>query len=234
MALTLEKIVPWGRTFEEYVAMFDLTEADLKRPILGCGDGPAVFNAELTRRGGRVVSADPLYALNATQIRRRIKETYESVIAQMSENKAGYVWTTISSVEELGQRRRSAMDTFLASYEDGKRAGRYVQGELPALPFDDRSFDIALSSHFLFLYSGHLTLEFHLEALSEMLRIAHEARVFPLLSLDGTPSPFLPFVVKYLSSQGFAVETRRVPYEFQRGANEMLCVRPASESTSLQ
>lgn len=48
----LDKVVPWGRSFEEYVAMFNLTKEDLGRRILGCGDGPAGFNAELTKRGG--------------------------------------------------------------------------------------------------------------------------------------------------------------------------------------
>ena len=33
--------------------MFDLSAADLGRRILGCGDGPASFNAELTAQGGR-------------------------------------------------------------------------------------------------------------------------------------------------------------------------------------
>ena len=35
----------------------------------GCADGPASFNAELSGRGGRVVSCDPLYRFDAAQIR---------------------------------------------------------------------------------------------------------------------------------------------------------------------
>ncbi len=57
---TLDKVVPWGRSFDEYQQLFALTPADLERRILGCGDGPAAFNAEATRRGARVVSCDPL------------------------------------------------------------------------------------------------------------------------------------------------------------------------------
>ncbi|WP_216593342.1 hypothetical protein [Cyanobium gracile] len=48
---TLEQIVPWGRSFEEYVAMFSLADSDLAGRILGCGDGPAGFNAEASRQG---------------------------------------------------------------------------------------------------------------------------------------------------------------------------------------
>ena len=37
---TLDKVVPWGRSFDEYRRMFALTEIDLRRTIVGCGDGP--------------------------------------------------------------------------------------------------------------------------------------------------------------------------------------------------
>ena len=45
MTFTLDRIVPWGRTFDEYRAMFALSTTDLEGRILGCGDGPASFNA---------------------------------------------------------------------------------------------------------------------------------------------------------------------------------------------
>lgn len=66
--LTLDHFVPWGRSFWEYKAMFALTEADLAGRMLGCGDGPAGFNAEATRCGLTVVSCDPL--LPSTQSNR--------------------------------------------------------------------------------------------------------------------------------------------------------------------
>jgi hypothetical protein len=185
MGFTLDKVVPWGRSFDEYVAMFDLTSFDLKLRVIGCGDGPAGFNAELTRRSGTVVSVDPIYAFDTSQISGCIHETYETVIAQMNKNHGDYVWTAISSVEELGRVRMSAMNAFLSDYGLGKGEGRYIARELPALPAESGSFDIALSSHFLFLYSAHLSDEFHIQALKEMLRVAREARVFPVLALNG-------------------------------------------------
>ena len=119
----------------------------------------------------------------------------------------------------------SAMETFLADFDAGKKDGRYIAGELPSLPFESGKFDIALSSHFLFLYSTHLSAEFHLHALQEMLRVSREVRVFPLLTLDGASSPHLHFVSEHLASDGFGVEVKRVPYEFQRGGNEMLVIK---------
>ena len=63
MAFSLEKVVPWGRSFGEYVAMFALSDADLHLRVLGCADGPASFNAEMHMRGRRVVCNESVGAL---------------------------------------------------------------------------------------------------------------------------------------------------------------------------
>jgi len=125
------------------------------------------------------------------------------------------------------------METFLADFDAGKRQGRYVAAALPCLPFADGVFDLALSSHFLLLYSAHLSTAFHLQALQEMLRVSREVRVFPLLALDGTPSPHPPYIKKGLQQQGYEIETRRVPYEFQRGGNELLIVSRVDSGLTL-
>jgi hypothetical protein len=226
MGFTLDKVVPWGRSYDEYISMFNLTEAELGLRILGCGDGPAAFNSALSQRGGNIVSIDPVYAFNAEQIRSRISETYSTVMTQMRNNQSDYVWGAIPSVEQLGTIRIAAMETFLADFEVGKQAGRYISGELPVLPFANQQFDIALSSHFLFLYSAHLSAEFHLEAILEMLRVSREVRVFPLLTLNGAASLHLQFVEKQLAEQGFDAEIKQVSYEFQRGGNQMLVIKP--------
>jgi len=225
MGFTLDKVVPWGRSYDEYVSMFGLTEDDLTLRILGCGDGPAAFNSVLTQCGGSVVSVDPVYVFGSAQIRSRIADTYETVMTQMRKNQGDYVWEAIPSVEQLGCVRMSAMEQFLADFDAGKQEGRYIAGELPVLPFENGQFDIALSSHFLFLYSAQLSAEFHLQALQEMLRVAREVRVFPILALDGASSPHLHFVNEHLANQGLSVEVKRVPYEFQRGGNEMLVIK---------
>lgn len=46
-----------------------------------------------------------------------------------------------------------------------------------------RSFDLAVCSHLLFLYSEHLSEDFHVESIKELCRVAGEARIFPLLEL---------------------------------------------------
>lgn len=222
---TLDRVVPWGRSFDEYRCMFALTDADLSSRILGCGDGPASFNAEATRRGMTVVSCDPIYGCDVDQLRERIAATYEEVLAETRRNAAEFVWTVIRSVEELGQVRMAAMNDFLDDYPEGRSNGRYIDAELPKLPFDDSSFDLALSSHFLFLYTAQLGETFHRLAIREMCRVAREVRIFPLLALGAVPSPLVEPLVTELSSGSFRVSIEDVPYEFQRGGNKMMRIR---------
>ena len=221
---TLDQVVPWGRSFAEYRRMLALTDGDLQGRILGCADGPASFNTEATARGARVVSTDPLYRYDVSQIRQRIAATRDQVLEQTRQNAAEFVWDTMTSVEELGAVRMAAMDAFLDDYETGRQQGRYLDAELPTQPFPDRSFDLAVCSHYLFLYTGQLTEAFHLLSVDELCRVAHEVRIFPLLALGGRQSPYVELVI---SSRGrrYHAAIEAVPYEFQRGGNRMMRVR---------
>jgi len=218
----LAEVVPWGRSFNEYRQMFDLTAADLEKRILGCADGPASFNAEVTARGGQIVSVDPLYGFSPKQIQARIAETRELVLQQVRANQTDFIWQQISSVEHLVDLRDSAMEIFLQDFSAGLREGRYLEAQLPNLPFADNSFELALCSHFLFLYSEQLSRDFHCQALRELCRVAAEVRVFPLVKLDGRSSEHISPLVDELVAEGFSIEIRRVEYEFQKGGNKLM------------
>jgi hypothetical protein len=222
MAFQLADVVPWGRTFDEYTAMFALDSSDRSRSILGCSDGPASFNAEALRRNVKVVSADPLYEFSVPQIRKRIAETAPAVAGQLRANASDFLWQDFKSVDELVAARMRAMQIFLDDFVEGSDQGRYVPAQLPNLPFFDGTFDLALCSHFLFLYSEQRDAEFHIKALQELCRVAHEVRIFPLVELNGTPSRHLPEVTDALRTGGWTVTIEPVPYEFQRGANQMM------------
>lgn len=223
--MQLNEIVPWGRTFKEYELMFNLSESDLKAKILGCGDGPASFNAEMTSQNYTVTSIDPIYSFSLQQIRQRVQATYETIISQVRQNPDPYVWKNFRNVDELGAARLSAMEKFLADYETGKAEGRYLPQSLPHLGLADDRFDLCLCSHLLFLYSTQLSLEFHIEAIQELLRVAREVRIFPLLRLDGERSAYVEPVVQKLSQQGMRIEIKSVAYEFQKGGNQMLRIQ---------
>lgn len=230
MPFTLDKVIPWGRSLDEYRRMFSLSAADMAGTILGVGDGPASFNTEMTAQGHHVISVDPIYAFSCAQIRQRIDETYATVIEQLGPNLDSYVWDEFGDPNGLGRHRLATMERFLADYEQGIAQGRYVIGELPQLNFADGQFTLALCSHLLFLYTEQLSYGFHLAAIQEMARIADEVRIFPLLDLAVQRSRYLDPLCADLKQQGYAVEIVGVNYEFQRGGNQMLVVsKPRSK-----
>jgi len=223
--MKLTDIVPWGRTLLEYKEMFNLTENDLKSKIVGCGDGPASFNAELTSCGGSIISVDPTYRLTKEQFTRRIDEVAEVVMARVRQHVDAFVWKNIANPDELYKMRMSAMKQFLEDYDVGKKEGRYIEASLPHLPFKEQEFELALSSHFLFLYNEHLDEQFHKEAIAEMLRIAKEVRIFPLVTLTGEVSSYLEPIMDYFNSRGYECRVVKMGYEFQKGGDEMLEIR---------
>jgi hypothetical protein len=192
-------VLPYGRSFDEYVEMFSLTPRDKTRRILGVADGPASFNATASTRGWRVTSLDPIYQFPA----RTIRDRFYAVVDRMLE----IAWVSkpwlaqrYRSREALRAYREQVLEAFAADFE--ARPNRYVAGALPTLPFQNRAFDLALCSYLLFVYTSALDLSYHLRAISEMLRVAGEVRLFPV-----TPtSPHLEAVRRYFLDAGCSVE----------------------------
>jgi hypothetical protein len=150
------------------------------------------------------------------------------VVAETARNSDEFVWKHVRSIDELSALRRTAMDVFLSDYDTGRHEGRYVAGALPSLPFSDGAFGLALCSHFLFLYSAQFDEEFHVASIRELCRVAAEVRIFPLNELGARPSRHLDAVVETCRQARMKPEIVRVNYEFQRGANEFLRLRPPS------
>ena len=224
MAMKLENVVPFGRSLDEYRKMFALSQRELGLNILGVADGPASFNAELSALGGRVISIDPIYAFQAPQIKARFDNVLDKIIDQVEATPDDWVWSYHGSPGGLRANRIRVTDTFVEDFTMRRDSGCYIAGELPSLPFADRQFDLALCSHFLFLYSEHFSLEFHWASMLEMLRIANEVRIFPLLTLMLEKSPYLATLLERLAKAGYSLEIRRVEYQLQRCGNEMLVV----------
>lgn len=108
-------------------------------------------------------------------------------------------------MDDLARVRMAAMTVFLEDYDTGKANGRYVDAEMPTLPFGDHAF--------------------HLSAIKEMSRVAAEVRIFPLLTLSGEPSRFVDVARQHLLECGYEVTMEAVAYEFQRGGNRMMRIR---------
>lgn len=224
--MKLENVIPWGRNLEEYKNMFLLSDHDLQSKILGCGDGPSSFNFEVTKLKGNITSIDPIYQFEKEDIQQRIYDTSSLVSEQVKQNHSDFVWKTIKSVDELIDIRLTAMNNFIADYESGKNEKRYIFNELPELSFDTDSFDLVLSSHFLFLYSEHFDLQFHIDSILEMCRVSkNEVRIFPLFDLQNNRSEYLEPILEILQNKNFETKIVKTNYEFQKGANEMLAIK---------
>lgn len=224
--MKLENVVPWGRNLEEYQNMFQLSKEDLQSKILGCGDGPSSFNFEVTKLNGGITSIDPIYQFTKEEIQKRIDETSSVVSKQLKQNQNDYVWKSIKNVDELINIRLTAMSNFIKDYNNGKNKKRYIHQELPKLSFKNNSFDLVLCSHFLFLYSEHFDLQFHIDSILEMCRVSKkEVKIFPLLDLKNQKSQYLEPILEILKEKGFETKIIKTNYEFQKGANELLRIK---------
>lgn len=228
-AFDFKTAVPWGRSFTEYQAFFALDGLTPGTRVLDCGAGPSSFAVEAAERDLSVCAADPLYSVDAARIARRIEEVRPAMLASIRQAEARFVWDHYGTPERQEGVRLAAMKRFLDDFGGHRRKAQYLAAALPSLPFRDRAFDLALSSHFLLLYSTQFDLAFHLKAVRELLRVAKSVRVFPLLDLDGRTSVHLEPLREALADDGFDSEVIRVDYEFQRDGNEMLRVEPSSQ-----
>jgi SAM-dependent methyltransferase len=223
MALNLRHVIPFGRSKAEYELMFNLASADLSKTIVGVGDGTASFNAEMAAQGRVVTSVDPLYEFSATAITQQFEAVVDRIFTQIEQTSNDWVWTYHPSPKHLRQTRTQVLQTFSADYDLGKQQRRYITGSLPELPFPDRSFDLALSSYLLFVYTKQFSLDFHLASIREMCRIAPEVRIFPLVMADcHARSPYLDPIRHALATDGIDSAIFQTPYELQKGGNESI------------
>ena len=174
--------------------------------------------------GGNIISLDPIYQFSKQELVGRLEETRGIVMEQMRQNQDHYKWDRIKSLEELEQVRLSAIQMFLDDFEQGLLEQRYQYHELPErTEYEEDSFDLGLSSHFLLLYTA-LGLDFHIHSIEEMLRICKEIRIFPLVDLNAEKTQLTQEVIDYFQAQ-YEVQVKQVGYEFQKGADKMLVIR---------
>lgn len=224
-SIELEEIIPLGRSGEDYLQMFNLMNLHESRTLLDCAGGPSSFNAFMSASGKKVISLDPLYACSVEEIKEKCIKSLYGMIDQIERKKELFRWNRYTSIEAFSNARMNALQTFLSDFEQGKKENRYITGALPSLPFENNAFEIALCSHFLFLYSSLLTYEFHEQSILEMLRVAKEVRIYPLSDLNGKTSDHLRNLIKSLRQKSFHTQIINVPYEFQKGFSQCLIIR---------
>lgn len=221
----LGDIITTARPFDEYMAMFDLTEADLLAgPILDCPGGAGDFGEAVRAMGGTVISVDPVYATPLEEFLPVARRDTHTGNRYVIENPHLYVMGFFHDTDDHLARRLAGLERFAAGFSGP--GPFHVPAKLPDLPFPDGHVRLALSAHLMFTYPDHLDRDDHLACLRELLRVAsEEVRVFPLLDTTLQRVPYFDDLLGALAADGVRSEIRTVPYEWQRGADQMLVLR---------
>jgi hypothetical protein len=209
------------RSFDEYRAMFALTDQDLGRALLDCPGGAAGFTAAAAATAARVQACDPLYDSAPDELLARATADRGRAERYVREHPGEYEWTFFEGLADYRARRGSALAAFARDYRTHR--DRYVAASLPTLPFGDDAFDLVLSSHLLFAFADRLDLDFHRAAITEMTRVAaHGVRIFPVFAMGSGPRLDLEPLRTQLAADGIATQLVGVDYQFQRGEPVML------------
>lgn len=221
----LGDIIVTARPFDEYRAMFDLSDRDLLAgPVLDCPAGASGFAAGAAAMGADVTAADPEYAGDHRALVDRARRDTAYGNGYVRGNPGTYAWGFFRDEADHLARRMAAVDAF--AHDIAAHPGRYVAASLPRLPFADDAFGLVLSSHLLFVYPDHFDYADHLRFAGELLRVCDgEVRIFPLVDTTTAPWPHLDRLRADLEAEGARTEVRQVGYEFIRGGDEMLVLR---------
>ena len=220
----LNNMFYWGLSYQDIVDMFVLDEKDLAKNILDCMGAPSSFNAIAHQKKQRVISCSDIYGSNKNEIQIKMNDALRQTTMIIEENPDRFVATAINSPDNYKIKLKENLKIFTRDYDNAIKQKRYFHESLPILEFDNCEFGLALCRHFLFVHNKNFDIDFHIESIKEMCRIAGEVRIFPLLSAEGHLSEKLPLVMQNLQEQGYDVEIRKVSYEVQKGANAMLRV----------
>jgi len=153
--------------------MFSIDDIDhlKKYRILDCPSGASSFVAEAHNKHGiNIVGCDLLFDKDPKILQEQGDQDIEYVVERVSISPNLYKWDFYSSVEELRNFRKLALNQFISDYKLGTER-RYVKAELPKLPFEDRSFDLVLSGHFLFTYAHKFGFPFIFSSIKQLVRI---------------------------------------------------------------
>ena len=223
------KVVFFGRSLSEYINMFDLHLGEMTGlSVFDCASGPAAFAFEAAAHGISVTACDPMYAHTLPDLRVIVDAHAEAVRSRQVEMMDLFHPEVVS----VGERRK-AMEVFLNDFESGKKDGRYVAGTLPALPFPDQSFDMALQGNLLFLYSdvasggmlesSPFDYEFHKRSVFELMRLVkRDLRIYPLQAPRVSSHKYLEPLMTECRNAGFEAEVLPVAERDIIGSEFML------------
>ncbi len=221
----MKKFVLWGHHLKDYIEMFDLSGEDLSRNILEYGSGATSFNVEMLESGHHVTSCDRMFSKSKDELMRDVFDTFDSTINEMKVKSTQYQLKSEEEIDQLITSRREGIDRFFSDYEQGVSEKRYIaSNDRTSLPFNDYQFGLGLVSHHLFVNYDEQGVDEHVQLIEEMVRVAGEVRVFPLLDKNAKISSLLGPVMLELQKKQLGVEIRQVNSMLKRAGNAMLRV----------
>ena len=217
-----------ARGLFDYQDMFALGAAELAAAsILDCPAGASPFGAQVRARGGRVLSVDPAYHQPAEDVLAQVAANLERR-DWLAAHAEGIDWTYLGSPDAHIRASQVAADLFAVDYRSHPE--HYAAAALPDLPFADDCFDLALSGHLLFAYDQALSIDQHVAALLELVRVTRgEVRVHPVHALhEAGPARYahLDHVRDVLDDHGIVTELRPISKSWIVGARQMLVCAP--------
>ncbi|MGE4350070.1 MAG: hypothetical protein AB7D28_09925 [Candidatus Berkiella sp.] len=210
-----------GFGLSEYIKMFGLTEHELNMRILDCRAGASSFTSDMYQKKKHVTACDPLYQLPVDELKKLVNHASEELKTTFKEGTEKFSILPEKAQEYLNLIE-SGTKNFFSDFSIGLSEGRYCYDSLPTLSFRDGQFGLALVCHYLFTFSEQLSLSYHVASIEELIRVANEVRIFPLVTTKGQLSPYVGEVVAKLQSLSYGVEIRGVEYELQKQGNAML------------
>lgn len=223
----MRKLVLWGQGVAEYQAMFDLTDKALETSILEFGCGPTAINATLHAKNTSIVSCDPLFALTEDLLIEEVNQLFARRVVELRSDQYQLDTAAYGGLEPFIHTRHLGCETFFHDFIQGLQQQRYIAPSSP-LPFSHAAFQYALSSHYFFtnVAKGEQqdAIAQHLCEMKELLRVANEVRIFPIINRTGEASLLLGPVLLGLQQADYGVEVREVPFSLYPKGNAMLRV----------
>ena len=223
--LDINRVVFIGRTFDEYMKMFNLSIENLKdKKVLDCPAGACSFTAIASKNGIDSTSADIVYFFKHSELKQKGSLDIAHTANEIQKVKQNYIWNFFEDIESLKKTRSQALNDCSEHMQQAPE--KYIAVELPSLPFADQEFDITLSAHFLFTYASRLSYQFHYDTIKELLRVtSQELRIFPLVDMRGNYYEHVQQLKEDLLKDRYICEESSVSYEFQKNANQVMKIR---------
>jgi len=137
-------IVFLGRSYDEYMKMFDLSLDYLKnKRILDCASGASSFTAELSTKGYDVIATDVLYDIDPDVLEEKCENDLSKVMQTLFGVEDMYVWNYFKTPVELRKHRMATYQAFINHYRND-RSNKYIKSKLPKLPFEDNEFSLVI------------------------------------------------------------------------------------------